>query len=159
MRRRSLLIMFAPSYLIAACAGSPTPTALPIPTKGSPEPSPTASNTKAASLKDYVPSDPALVGTTGRMQLIVFFGFKLAESQQIRPYLHELQDEYGLLVDFVYLDIDASNTKAVQKQLTFSGSGTRIIFMDANGKELSRLVRVHAKAEIAEKLDQMVAVG
>ncbi len=164
--RRSLFVLVTLSLLIAACATPPAPTAFPAPTKGSPEPtigspepSATDSETKVASLKDYVASDPSLVGTTGRAQVIEFFAFWCAECQQMRPIVHSLQDEYGFMVDFIYLDIDAANTKALQKQLTYAGQRPTIIFMNAKGKEQSRLFGIHTREELADKIDELVAVG
>jgi thiol-disulfide isomerase/thioredoxin len=159
MMRRSLFIFAVLSLLIAACATPPQPTALPVPTRGSPQATPSLEATKVASLKDYVASDPSLVGTTGRPQLVDFFAFWCTTCQAMRPIIHDLQDEYGLIVDFIYLDIDAENTKALQKQLTFTGLRPTIIFMDPNGKEVSRLVGAHTRQELAEKLDELVGVG
>ncbi len=157
--RRPPFIFILFSLLIAACATPPTPTALPVPTQGVPEPTATPSETKVADLKDYVASDPSLVGTTGRAQVIEFFAFWCTECQQMRPIVHSLQDEYGFMVDFIYLDIDAANTKALQKQLTYNGQRPTIIFVNAKGQEQGRLVGIHTREELSDKLDELVAVG
>jgi thiol:disulfide interchange protein len=157
--RRLLFTLIFLSLLIGACSSSPPPS----PTAPSPAPKAAVqaapATTKYADLKDFVASDPALVGSTGRPQMIEFFAFWCITCQSMRQIVHELQDEYATAVDFVYLDIDAENTKTLQRDLTFTGLRPTIIFLDAKGQEKARLVGVHTKAEIANKLDELAAVG
>ncbi len=163
--RRSLFTFAILSLLIAACASAaPSPTPGPVarvmlaPTTPPTTQEPTAEPVYAK-LKDYVASDPSLVGTTGRPQFVEFFAFWCPTCQAMRPTVHELQDIYGSMVDFVYLDIDAPNTKALQQKLTFTGLRPTIIFLDANGQEKSRLVGEHTKEELADHIDDLIAVG
>ncbi len=122
-----------------------------------PDTSPTA--TKAVLLKDYVASDPSLVGTTGRPQFVEFFAFWCTVCQGMRPSIHQLEDKYGSVVDFIYLDIDAANTKALQKKLAFTGLRPTIIFMDSTGKEISRLVGEQTQETLEQHIQDLLATG
>jgi thiol-disulfide isomerase/thioredoxin len=160
--RRSLLITLILGLLAASCASSTISspgTAVPQPPPPTDVLTPTPDATKVADLPDYVASDPALVGTTGRPQFVQFFAFWCTTCQAMRPMIHSLQDEYGLVVDFVYLDIDAANTKTLQQKLTFTGLRPTIIFLDASGQEKTRLVGEHTKEEFLKELDNLLAVG
>jgi thiol-disulfide isomerase/thioredoxin len=166
--RRSLFIVVILGLLLAACAGTSTSNA---PTTAIPNPNPpqstavpadiepTFAGTRAASLTDYIASDPSLVGTTGKPQMVQFFAFWCTVCQGMRPMIHQLQDEYAGAVDFVYLDIDAPNTKDLQKKLTFTGLRPTLIFLDADGNEKSRLVGEQTKEEIQKRIESLVAVG
>src|SRR5215470_18632509 len=113
--RRSVFLLAIVGLLVAAC-GSAAPKA----DNAAPQAinaAPKAMNAapQAAMLKDYVASDPALVRSTGRPQVIEFFAFWCTVCQGMRPTMHALQDEYGQSVDFIYLDIDADNTKELRR--------------------------------------------
>src|SRR4051812_26223460 len=114
--RRTVIILAVVGMFLAACGNAAVPT--PVPTSA-----PKAVNVapKAAALTDYVASNPALVRSTGRPQVVEFFAFWCTVCQGMRPTMHTLQDEYGQSVDFIYLDIDAENTKDLQRTLTFTG--------------------------------------
>jgi thiol-disulfide isomerase/thioredoxin len=166
--RRSLLTVIILGLLLAACAGASPTTA---PTTAIPNPNPPSANsvavnveptivgTLAVNLTDYIASDPSLVGTTGKPQVVQFFAFWCTVCQGMRPRIHQLQDEYAGAVDFVYLDIDAQNTKDLQKKLTFTGLRPTIVFLDADGNEKSRLVGEQTKEEIQKRIESLVAVG
>jgi len=149
----SVLVLFA--LFVVGCAGPSTPP--PEPLRALPTVEPTG--TRAVKFTNYVPSDPALVGTTGRPQVIVFFTFSNTVGQAMRPSIHALQDDYGFLVDFIYLDIDAQNTKALQNQFVITGEQPTIVFMDFTGQERTRLVGQHTKQEIESLVQDLVAVG
>jgi thiol-disulfide isomerase/thioredoxin len=155
MRHPSILPVLALfALVVVACAGSSAP---PEPLKALPTVEPTG--TRAVKFTNYVPSDPSLVGTTGRPQVIVFFTFSCAVCQAMRPAIHALQDDYGFMIDFVYLDIDAQNTKALQKRFVVTGEQPTIVFMDFTGQERTRLVGQHTKDEIENLVQDLVAVG
>jgi thiol-disulfide isomerase/thioredoxin len=141
--------------MLSACSGPSTPP--PEPLRAPPTAEPTG--TQAVKLTDYVASDPALVGTTGRPQVIEFFAFSCNTCQAMRPAIHALQDEYGFMVDFIYLDINAQNTKALQKQFAVTGEQPTIVFMDFTGQERTRLVGNHTKEELENRIQDLVAVG
>jgi thiol-disulfide isomerase/thioredoxin len=166
MRRSSFIVVILGivSLALAACASAPAATAVPTARPGSEADGVSGSTSKpvgsrAVDLKDFVASDPSLVGATGRPQVVEFFAFWCTTCQAMRPLIHAAQDEYGEMVDFIYLDIDAENTKEWQKKLTFTGLRPTIVFLDAEGKEHARLVGVHTKEELYTKIDDLVAVG
>src|SRR5687767_1669866 len=109
--RRLVIICLTLGLFLIACS-SPQPTAVPVSQNNVSSGSGDTSSS-ASSLTDYIASDPAIVRNTGRPQVIEFFAFWCTTCQAMRPILHELQDRYTERVDFVYLDIDADNTKAL----------------------------------------------
>ncbi len=149
MKRRLLVLMVIGIAVLTACGGQTTPTPLPTP----------LNMPKAALQTNYVASDPALVRGTGRPQMIEFFAFWCDICQGMRPMIHQLQDQYEKQIDFVYLDIDADNTKQLQRDFGFNGLRPTIIFLSAGGNEEGRLVGQHTKDEIAEQLDGLLTVG
>ncbi len=155
----SLAALFSLLAISSACSSAtPAPPAPPPqPTSTPTEVLPTP--TKAVLLKDYVASDPALVGTTGRPQFVQFFAFWCTVCQGMRPVIHQLQDKYGAMVDFVYLDIDAANTKALQQKLAFTGLRPTIIFMDSEGKEVSRLMGEQTEQTLEQHIMDLLATG
>lgn len=144
--------------VLAACSSAPTPTATAGPV-GPAEPGAQVASVKAATLRDIVSSDPALAGKTGRPQVVEFFAYWCTECQRMHPVMEDLKAEFSAAVDFLYYDIDAANTKDLQRQLTFSGLRPTIILLDKDGKEVRRFVGVHPKETIQVALDNLVAVG
>ena len=166
MRRSSFIVIILCGFSLALAACASAPAATPVPTSlpggesaAKPAPAAQAGVQRAVGLKDFVASDPALVGTTGRPQVVEFFAFWCVTCQSLRPIIHAAQDEYGDMVDFIYLDIDAPNTKDLQQKLTFTGLRPTIVFLDAEGKEHARMVGVHTKEELDAKIEDLVAVG
>ncbi len=160
--RRLWPILVLVMLILSACS-SPTAPSGPANIPG-PQPTSTPTDivptaTLAALLKDYVASDPSLVGTTGRPQFVQFFAFWCTVCQGMRPTIHELQDKYGTMVDFVYLDIDAPNTKALQQKLAFTGLRPTIIFLDSDGKEVSRLVGEQTQDTLEQRIQDLLATG
>jgi thiol-disulfide isomerase/thioredoxin len=151
--RRVLCLFVGMSLLLAACAGT-APTSTPAPTQA-----PAGGGGEAVSRPDYLPSDPTLVGTTGRPQIVVFFAFKCDICQSMRPTMHELEATYGTMVDFIYLDVNADNTVEVQQRLNITGSPPAIIFFNAEGQEKGRFVGLHNKTELETEIEDLVAVG
>jgi thiol:disulfide interchange protein len=157
MRRLlSLVVLFA--LMFTACSSPTAPSGPPAqPTSTPTEISPTA--TLAVLLKDYVASDPSLVATTGRPQFIEFFAFWCTVCQGMRPTIHQIQDKYGAMVDFIYLDIDAANTKTLQQKLVFTGLRPTIIFTDSEGKEVSRLFGEQKQETLEQHIMDLLATG
>jgi thiol-disulfide isomerase/thioredoxin len=150
-----MLILVTLTLVVSACGGPATPHSEPLQALPTDEPT----GTIAVKLADYVASDPALVGASGRPQVIVFFTFSSATCQAMRPIIHALQDEYGFMVDFIYLDMNAQNTKALQKQFAVTGAQPTIVFMDVTGQESARLVGQHTRDEVENLVQSLVAVG
>src|SRR5258707_8990505 len=151
--RRTVFLLAIVGLFVAACASaSPAP---------APTTAPKAVNVvpQAAALKDYVASNPALVRNTGRPQVIEFFAFWCTVCQGMRPTMHALQDEFGQSVDFIYLDIDAENTKDLQRTLTFTGLRPTIIFLKSDGTETGRMFGDNPKENIAAQIDALTTVG
>ena len=149
MKRRLLVLITAGVLLLTGCGGQASPTPQPTPLNAP----------KAALQTNYVASDPQLVRATGRPQMLEFFAFWCDICQGMRPMIHQLQDQYDGQVDFIYLDIDAANTKQLQQDFGFNGNRPTLIFLSADGNEEGRLVGQHSKDEIAQQLDGLLAVG
>jgi len=73
--------------------------------------------------------------------------------------MHDLQDQYGGMVDFIYLDVNDDKTSDLQQKLNFAGTPPAVIFFDANGNEKGRFVGLHSQAEIETEIEDLVAVG
>jgi thiol-disulfide isomerase/thioredoxin len=114
---------------------------------------------KMSEQQNYAPSDPALVGKTGRPQVIVFYAQNCAPCQQVRPLLFEAQDELGTFTDFLYLDADADATKAIRDQLQAGADRPLMVFIDANGNQVGRLVGSQPKEKVREMIDIILTVG
>ena len=153
LSRRLLIFPLALGIFLTACSGQSAPPA--------PTPTTTVSETpsNAADLKDYVASDPSLVKNTGCPQVIEFFAFWCTTCQAMRPTIHKLQDEYGERVDFIYLDIDADNTKTLRKELEFTGLRPTIVFLSGEGTEIGRMVGMHSEEELASQIDDLLSSG
>src|SRR5258708_9120019 len=152
MRRTVFLLAFV-GVLVAAC-GSASPASAPTTAPKAVDVVP-----QAAALKDYVASNPALVRSTGHPQVIEFFAFWCTVCQGMRPTMHALQAQYGQSVDFIYLDIDAENTKDLQRSLTFTGLPPTIIFFKADGTETGRMLVDNPKKNIAPPIEALTTVG
>jgi thiol-disulfide isomerase/thioredoxin len=151
--RRFMILPLALSLLLSACSGQPaSPT--PVPTSAIP-----AAEPRASDLKDYIASDPSLVKNTGRPQFVEFFAFWCTTCQAMRPLIHKLQDEYGERVDFIYLDIDADNTKALRQELQFTGLRPTIVFLSGEGTEMGRMIGMHSEDELSSQIDSLLTSG
>ncbi len=171
MRRLIAFVLLA--LVVAACAQAPQPTPAPtVVAQGSnPTPVPTRAplptdvpltptpGLKASQITTFIVSDPALVANTGRPQVVEFFAQWCEQCQQMRPIMHALQDQYAAMVDFVYLDIDADNTKELQRKMAFNGLRPTIVFLDANGKEKGRLIGVTPKEKVESQIEELLTVG
>ena len=73
--------------------------------------------------------------------------------------MHALQDQYSSMVDFIYLDIDAENTKELQKKLAFNGLRPTIVFLDASGAEKGRIIGVTPKEKVESQIEELLTVG
>ena len=152
--RRIVMMMFIVGLLATGCGAQSTA----VPPTIAPNTG-TAVPGHAAELKDYIASDPSLVRTTGRPQVVEFFAFWCVVCQSMRPLMHQMEDKYGNLVDFIYLDIDADNTKQLRTDLTFTGLRPTIIFLSADGVEHGRLFGAHTEPEITALIDPLLSAG
>jgi thiol:disulfide interchange protein len=157
-----LIAVLLVGLMLAACSGNtaPTPTAAPedefiegetitmTPPPG-----------KVAENKDFAPSNPALVAKTGRPQVVMFFASWCEQCHAMAPIVFKAQDDFGAFVDFIYLDIDAENTKALRDQYAFNGQRPTIIFLDAEGQETGRLVGVQSQETFDKLFDPILTVG
>lgn len=146
----ALILVFAVMFL-AAC--TPPPSGSPL---QSLKITVTPYEGKAADHNEFVASDPILVSTTGRPQVIEFFAFWCTTCQRMRPTMHELQDEYNGRIDFLYINIDDKATESVQRQFGFGGLRPTIVFLDAKGQEIGRLVGLQDKDTVQQYLDSLV---
>jgi thiol-disulfide isomerase/thioredoxin len=104
-------------------------------------------------------SDPALVRNTGRPQVVEFFAFWCDVCHAMHPTMVTLQQQYQQQVDFIYLDIDADNTKALRQSMGFTGLRPTIVFIAADGTEMGRLVGMHNLKELTDQISTILAVG
>jgi hypothetical protein len=151
--------LFVTACASAAPTATPVPTTVPAPTQPPVVIPPTITPTRVADFKDYVLSDPSIIGTTGRPQMVVFIALKDTASQEMRPIIHALQDEYGTMVDFVYLDADDAKTEAIRKKLAFAGQKPTLIFLDAQGTEKARLTGKQTRDPVEGQVEDLLAVG
>lgn len=154
-----IVALFVTACATAAPTATPVPTTVPAPTQPAVVLPPTITPTRVADFKDYVLSDPALIGTTGRPQMVAFIALKDTTSQEMRPVLHALQDEYGTMVDFIYLDADDAKTEGIRKKLAFAGQKPTLIFFDAQGAEKARLTGKQLRDPVEGQIEDLLAVG
>lgn len=166
IRRRSgaLWVALACVLLFTACNPAPSATPTVVPTAEdefvegelitmTPPPG------KMSDQQNYTPSDPALVGQTGRPQVIVFYAQNCDPCQQVRPLLFEAQDEFSSFADFLYLDADAETTKAIRDQLQAGTDRPLMVFIDASGTQVGRLAGLQPKEKVREMIDVILTVG
>jgi len=148
--RRLLLFSVIAGLLLGGCGGqaTPAPTALNAPPGAT-----------AVLRTNYVASDPSLVRSTGRAQVVVFYIASCDQCQVLRPTIHQLEDQYSKSVDFVYIDISQDNSKQLQKDFTTTGVWPTLVFLSADGVEEGRLVGAHTKQEIQPQIDALLMVG
>ena len=81
-------------------------------------------------------SDPSTVSLqTGKPQYIDFFAFWCTYCQQMAPVSHGLENKYGDVMNFVYLDIDDPNTQSLRETFSYSSRWRPyIILMDSSGQ-------------------------
>jgi thiol-disulfide isomerase/thioredoxin len=107
----------SPTPVIVTPTLSPTPSPSPMP---SPTPTwtpivlPPWMNTQ---LRATDPSTVQLVAN--KVQLIWFFAFWDGPSQAMAPIVHGIEEEYGELMNFIYLDIDDPDTEDLKAALFY----------------------------------------
>ncbi|MBE2196691.1 MAG: thioredoxin fold domain-containing protein [Anaerolinea sp.] len=152
------VFLFISAVILSGCSPSPN---VPTPTTSTSTSSGggVSVDPETIAFSELPASDPAKIGTTGRPQVIDFFAYWCTTCKAMHPVFASLEKEYAGRVDFLYIDIDAENTKDAQRTFNFTGLRPTIIFLDANGKEVNRLFGERPREEIASILDNMVAVG
>jgi thiol:disulfide interchange protein len=149
---------------LAACGGAPAPTPTVVPTPDdlfvegelitmTPPPG------RMVDQPNYTVSDVALVGKTGRPQVVVFIAGNCDPCQQMRPVVFAAQDEFGAFIDFLYLDAEADATRSVRDALKVAGERPTILFIDGAGQEVGRLTGVQTAERFQEVLDTILTVG
>jgi thiol-disulfide isomerase/thioredoxin len=85
---------------------------------------------------DLKASNPSQVSlAAGKPQLIEFFAYWCSACQQMAPVVHGLENKYGSVVNFVYLNIDDSNTQPLQEALAFNARWRPyIVLLDGSGQ-------------------------
>ena len=80
-------------------------------------------------------TDPATVSLeAGQPQYIDFFAFWCTYCKQMAPVSHGLEDKYGSVINFAYLDIDDPNTQSLQQAFSYNSRWRPyIILLDSNG--------------------------
>ena len=169
LRSVSLIVLVA--VVLSGCSSSaPSPTSAPAPTATQPAAAVTSGNSANAPAsdgqdalppvpKDMYASDPKLVRNTGRPQVVEFFAFWCDVCKAMHPDMVTLQQEYQQQADFIYLDIDADNTKELRQSMGFTGLRPTIVFLAADGTEMGRLVGQHTLQELTDQMPSILAVG
>jgi len=156
MRRSSLLVLL---LILSACGGA-TPTATPpLNTSIAQTALPVVATQAIIPFDQLKASDPTLIGTTGRPQLVEFFAYWCSVCRSMHPVMEDLKSEYSGVIDFLQLDIDSPATLAARETYRFQGLRPTLVFLDATGNEVARLVGAHPHEIIADLLDSLVAVG
>ena len=140
-----------------AATPSPAPTATTVTAAN--VPAPAAQDALPAVPKEMYASDPALVRNTGRPQVVEFFAFWCDVCHAMHPTMVALQQAYQQQIDFIYLDIDADNTKGLRQSMGFTGLRPTIVFIAADGTETGRLVGMHSQQELVEQITTILGVG
>lgn len=83
--------------------------------------------------EDFHPSDVALLGATGRPQLVEFFAYWCITCNRMKPVVHGLEAKYAGQIDFIYLDIDDPANDAAKQRLGFRAQ-PQFLLLDASGE-------------------------
>jgi len=160
------LFLLAVIIVLAACATAPVPTPIPAGPVAQNQPGQNqaagqsqSSEPKFADRKEFTDSDPLLIKKTGRPQMVMFFAHWCTTCHSMRQMIFELQDAYNSRIDFLYMNIDAENTKGPQKDLNFTGLRPTLVFLTPGGEEMGRLLGVQSREDITKQLDSLVTGG
>jgi thiol-disulfide isomerase/thioredoxin len=156
VRRSTLWVALAAVLLIAAgCSASAVP-----PAAGA---QPTADSSQAVALPtapapaDSYRADPAaLVGATGRPQLIEFFAYWCTTCRAMRPTVHDLETSYWGKVDFVYLDIDNTANANMMQRYAFTAQPL-FVLVAPDGTEIHRWFGYTQADEFTTAFDNYLA--
>jgi thiol-disulfide isomerase/thioredoxin len=91
---------------------------------------------------------------SGKPELVVFFTFWDGNSRIMMPALLNLQDQFGIQVNFVYLDSDDPATTEFKRALYYEPYGTKpqIFLLDAQGKVLRKWKGVVPQLELQQAI-------
>jgi thiol-disulfide isomerase/thioredoxin len=119
---------------------------------------PTASDAPAEPVPvdgDYRFDPASRVASTGRPQLIEFFTTWCPNCQELKPYIHQMEADYWGRVDFVYIDREARENKAVVDQFLIVYQPV-FILLSADGVEQMRWTYVDPQF-IRDGIDEYLA--
>lgn len=105
---------------------------------------------------DFVEDSPALVGATGRPQVVEFYTHWCSVCRRIKPDVHTVEAEYWGRVDFVYLDREADANEPVVEQFGIFGQPV-LILLDADGNEVQRWFGAMRGDELRAALDAFLS--
>jgi thiol-disulfide isomerase/thioredoxin len=106
----------------------------------------------------FVATDPRTVDLeAGRPQMVVFFTKWCMLCKSVAPVLLSLESQYSDRVNFIYLDADEAETKALQKKFSYRLiARPRIFLIDGTGVILRDWTGYVAIEELQQALDSVV---
>lgn len=103
----------------------------------------------------YYPTDLNIVGNTGRPQFINAYADWCRECQYNRPFVHELQGEYGEDIDFLHVDIE--NIGAMDAVSPFGITGySQYLLLNNEGDVIQRWYGVLIEDDVDSALADLV---
>ncbi len=114
--------------------------------------------TMTAMLGSYTtptPRPPLTIEPTGRPQLLYFHAYWCAPCREMRPIIRHLEDDYGLLVDFYWLNVDESANRELitQYQVRFVPT---IILLDEDGRVADLFVGYTPEEILRRSLERLL---
>ena len=88
---------------------------------------------------EFVASDPARVGRTGRPQLVEFYHPLKTGCRKAQPIVHGLEREFRGRVTFLYLHVAEARNAAVKARLGFK-STPHVVLLNAYGAKVREFV-------------------
>ena len=132
------LAVVAFSLIAAGCAAAAPAANSAQPTIASAQATSDVQLPSAPAPADSYRADPAaLVGATGRPQLIEFFAYWCTTCRAMRPTVHGLEATYWGKVEFVYLDIDNPGNSAMMQHYAFTAQPL-FVLVAPDGTEIQR---------------------
>ena len=112
--------------------------------------------TAPAPADSYRADSAALVGATGRPQLIEFFAYWCTTCLAMRPTVHSLEATYWGKVEFVYLDIDNPDNSAMMQRYAFTAQPL-FVLVAPDGTEIQRWFGYTQADEFTTAFDNYLA--
>jgi thioredoxin-like negative regulator of GroEL len=103
---------------------------------------------------DYVNDSPALVGATGRPQLLEFYTTWCSTCRQMKPTVHALEAEYWGKVDFLYFDRELPVHAELVARFGVRGQPI-FILLSPSGEVIAQWFGTTSAEDMRSKLDRV----